>query len=96
MFSVLEHCSSLIFNVWLYLRVHLYSHTPYITVTMADVTENGHHSNIYAKFEPLPEGSLNEDGQPALNKFSYKLTKGHDYPGAQVGLSICIFEISLC
>jgi dihydroxy-acid dehydratase len=51
---------------------------------MAETTQNGHHEASYVKWETLPEGSKDEDGNPALNKYSAKITRGHDYPGAQV------------
>ena len=46
--------------------------------------QNGHSEARYIEFKPLPEGSLTEDGHPALNKYSAALTRDHDFPGAQV------------
>ena len=37
----------------------------------------------YIEFPHLPAGAT-RDGKKALNKFSSTLTKGHDYPAAQV------------
>lgn len=38
----------------------------------------------YLNFKKLPDGALNEDGEPALNRYSSALTRGHEAPGAQV------------
>jgi dihydroxy-acid dehydratase len=46
----------------------------------------------YIKFKTLPDGALNEDGNPALNKYSSIITAGHDFPGAQVCPERCTFE----
>jgi hypothetical protein len=55
---------------------------------MAEPLENGHHQEArYVVFKSLPDGSLNEDGQPALNRYSSTLTREYDYPGAQVCIS---------
>ena len=34
-------------------------------------------------FPRLPDGATH-DGKPALNRFSGVMTRGHDFPGAQV------------
>jgi len=51
---------------------------------MPTTSQNGLHEALYVKFKSLPDGALNEDGEPALNKYSSIVTRGHDYPGAQV------------
>lgn len=38
----------------------------------------------FLHFPHLPHGSLRDDGQPALNKYSSTITRGHDFSGAQV------------
>ena len=37
----------------------------------------------FLSFPHLPEDA-SMDGKPALNKYSSTITKGHDFPGAQV------------
>ncbi len=37
----------------------------------------------FLSFPHLPEDA-SRDGKPALNKYSTTITKGHDFPGAQV------------
>ena len=37
----------------------------------------------FLDFPCLPDNAI-RDGKPALNKYSSILTKGHDFPGAQV------------
>ena len=51
---------------------------------MPTTSQNGQHEALYIKFKSLPDGALNEDGKPALNKYSSIITRGHDSPGAQV------------
>lgn len=41
----------------------------------------------YVMFNQLPEGSLNDRGEPALNRYSTFITKDHDYPASQVSSS---------
>ncbi|KAF2669183.1 dihydroxy-acid dehydratase [Microthyrium microscopicum] len=48
--------------------------------------EDGPSKPLYANHKTLPEGALNEDGKPALNRYSSAITRGHDYPGAQAML----------
>lgn len=38
----------------------------------------------YIEFAEVPFGTIGEDGKPMLNRFSAELTRGHDFPGAQV------------
>lgn len=38
----------------------------------------------YIDFAPVPHGAKHEDGTPVLNRYSTFITKGHDFPGAQV------------
>jgi len=52
-------------------------------------TETGHSEARYLDFKCLPEGSLNEDGELALNRYSACMTRGHDFPGAQVRFRTC-------
>lgn len=40
----------------------------------------------YIQFPEVPHGTLGEDGLLMLNRFSSHVTKGHDFPGAQVSL----------
>lgn len=42
----------------------------------------------FLDFPHLPEDAKYPDGKPALNKYSSTVTRGHEFPGAQVGLSI--------
>lgn len=42
----------------------------------------------YAPFSVLPDDAVGPDGQPALNKYSAAITRGHDFPGAQVRIAI--------
>jgi hypothetical protein len=44
---------------------------------------NGPEAPRYINFPSLEHGTL-RDGSPALNRWSSTLTKGHDFPGAQV------------
>ena len=41
----------------------------------------------YVVFNQLPEGSLNDRGEPALNRYSTFITKDHDFPASQVSSS---------
>jgi len=41
--------------------------------------------SLYIDFKRLEDGALNEYGEIALNKHSAIVTRGHDFPGAQVG-----------
>jgi hypothetical protein len=45
----------------------------------------------YITVPAVPHGSKHEDGTPVLNRFSTILTRGHDFPGAQV----CCWRFSL-
>lgn len=47
----------------------------------------------YLDFRHLPDGTT-RDGKPALNKFSSTLTNDHDFPGAQVGISIDYIDMT--
>lgn len=38
----------------------------------------------FLSFPHLPEGATQENGTPALNRWSSTLTTGHNFPGAQV------------
>lgn len=38
----------------------------------------------YINFPSLPDDAKHEDGSPALNRYSTTITRGHDFPGAQV------------
>lgn len=38
----------------------------------------------YIDFPSLPDDAKHEDGSPALNRYSTTITRGHDFPGAQV------------
>ncbi|PYH95033.1 dihydroxy-acid and 6-phosphogluconate dehydratase [Aspergillus ellipticus CBS 707.79] len=40
----------------------------------------------YIEFPCLPEGTRHEDGSLALNRYSFTITKGHDFPGAKAML----------
>lgn len=40
----------------------------------------------YIDFPCLPPDAKHEDGTPALNRYSATMTRGHDFPGAQVCL----------
>ncbi|PLB41961.1 putative mitochondrial dihydroxy acid dehydratase [Aspergillus candidus] len=40
----------------------------------------------YLEFPCLPDGAKNEDGTPALNRYSSHITRGHDFPGAKAML----------
>ncbi|KAL6243812.1 hypothetical protein RBB50_009246 [Rhinocladiella similis] len=40
----------------------------------------------YVVFNQLPEGSLNDRGEPALNRYSTFITKDHDFPASQAML----------
>jgi dihydroxy-acid dehydratase len=40
----------------------------------------------YLNFPSLPDDAKYPDGKPALNKYSSTVTRGHDFPGAQVCL----------
>jgi hypothetical protein len=44
----------------------------------------------YLDFTPVPHGTKHEDGTPVLNRYSTFITKGHDFPGAQVGWKSCL------
>lgn len=39
----------------------------------------------FLNFPHLPEDAKYADGKPALNKYSSTVTRGHEFPGAQVG-----------
>lgn len=39
----------------------------------------------YIDFPSLPDDAKHEDGSQALNRHSTTITRGHDFPGAQVG-----------
>ena len=51
-------------------------------------------ANIQQQYEPeeprflnfpcLPDDAKDANGKPALNKYSSTVTRGHDFPGAQV------------
>lgn len=41
----------------------------------------------YIEFPSLPADAKHEDGTPALNRYSANITKGHEFPGAQVNRS---------
>ena len=45
--------------------------------------ENGREAPKYIAFPSIEHGAL-RDGRPVLNRWSSTLTKGHDFPGAQV------------
>lgn len=45
----------------------------------------------FLSFPHLPDDAL-RDGEPALNKYSTTITKGHDFPGAQVLNSCALCE----
>lgn len=38
----------------------------------------------YIDFPSLPDDAKHADGSPALNRYSSTITRGHDFPGAQV------------
>jgi dihydroxy-acid dehydratase len=57
---------------------------------MPNDSHNGLHEASYIEFKSLPDGALNEDGEPALNKYSSIITRGHDYPGAQVFIYLTV------
>ena len=38
----------------------------------------------YIDFHSLPDDAKHEDGSPALNRYSSTITRGHDFPAAQV------------
>lgn len=40
----------------------------------------------YIEFPSLPSGAKHDDGSPVLNRHSATITRGHDFPGAQVRL----------
>lgn len=40
----------------------------------------------FLNFPHLPDDAKYENGEPALNKYSAILTRGHDFPGAQAML----------
>jgi hypothetical protein len=51
----------------------------------------------YIEFPSLPADAKHEDGSPALNRYSATITRGHDFPGAQVRrkqyyLDVCQLE----
>ena len=46
----------------------------------------------YLDFSPVPHGTKHEDGTPVLNRYSTNLTRGHDFPGAQVCLKYYLNE----
>lgn len=39
----------------------------------------------FLNFPHLPEDAKYADGKPAMNKYSSTVTRGHEFPGAQVG-----------
>jgi dihydroxy-acid dehydratase len=39
----------------------------------------------FLSFPHLPDDAKHPDGKPALNKYSTIVTRGHEFPGAQVG-----------
>jgi dihydroxy-acid dehydratase len=39
----------------------------------------------FLNFPHLPDDAKYPDGKPALNKHSSTVTRGHEFPGAQVG-----------
>ena len=41
----------------------------------------------FLDFPHLPDGAT-KDGKPRLNRYSSTITRGHDFPGAQVFLSL--------
>lgn len=47
----------------------------------------------FLEFPHLSDGAT-RDGKPRLNKYSSTITKGHDFPGAQVGPSLLTEKIS--
>ena len=46
-------------------------------------TVNGTDMPRYVNFPSVEHGTL-RDGSPVLNRWSSTITKGHDFPGAQV------------
>jgi hypothetical protein len=40
----------------------------------------------FLNFPCLPDGTKDAQGKPALNKYSSTITRGHDFPGAQVNI----------
>ena len=51
---------------------------------MAMPGDNKAEAPRYIDFECVPAGTKREDGSPVLNRWSSVLTRGHDFPGAQV------------
>lgn len=43
----------------------------------------------YLDFKHAPDGAM-RDGKPLLNRYSTILTREHDFPGAQVSVSMTI------
>lgn len=52
-----------------------------------DGASSAHEEPRYVRFHHLEDGAVNEDGALRLNKFSSTLTRGHNFPGAQVSQS---------
>lgn len=48
-----------------------------------DTKRGGFEEPRFLDFAHLPDGA-SQGGAPALNKYSSTITKGHDFPGAQV------------
>lgn len=46
----------------------------------------------FLSFPHLADDAIGEDGKPALNKYSSTLTKGHNFPGAQVRYPVPVVE----
>ena len=63
-------------------------------------TKGGSQERRYLQFASAAEGT-DPQGKPILNKYSSSITRGHDFPGAQVGgaqhvKDACSDESRLC
>lgn len=47
----------------------------------------------YINFPSLEHGTV-RDGAPALNRWSTTITRGHDFPGAQVCSALTVLQAS--
>jgi hypothetical protein len=49
----------------------------------------------FLNFPCLPDDAKDADGKPRLNKYSATITRGHDFPGAQVRHNGSIFCVTI-
>ena len=63
-----------------------------MTMATTEQEPKGSQEEKYIEFPCLPADAT-RDGKPALNRHSQHITKGHDFPGAQVRQSPRIMHI---